>query len=1018
MRMESFWRWLGVALGKHWKVVVAAVVLITVVLGLGGRNVEFATGQDSYLNPDSQIAIDNVAFQDDFGGETVILLFTSTDGSDVSKLYEGANLAELERITEELGGVDGAYAVVTPYTSLQFSANLLSGGASSVGSKALLSALSRDEAGADARQADVSVSLARLGAIPEEQRVIGDPAYNQLLIYDNAGFSADGTTVTAPAVTDLRVRKSLQGTFPNVEGGAVNGTAVGGVVLNGNATLDEQTAATKQVVEVLDGATFEGFDLTITGSPVYLAEINDYLQGGMLTLGAAALGLMAIVLAVMFRVRWRLLPLLSVFVGVLWAFSILGIIGIDLSLVTISGLPILIGVGIDFAIQVHNRVEEEVVLDKEAHPIAETLANLAPPLFAATLTGVVAFLALRISKVPMIRDFGILLAIGITVLVIVGIVITASALGIREYTKRTEVRPPSVVERIVVKLGGLPTKFGLPLVILAGVLFIGGVLAEGSAKIESDPIKWIDQDSQVVQDIGKLEDETGFSSTLGILVAANNIYDQEVIDLIWDFTLDAEARDEVVSSSSMVNTMGKIIAIDGATPIAPTSDDVLASVNGIPGVDGPDPMMPDDIAKALLRARDDVTATQLNLRLAPASLDDRAVLVEELEADLQARIDALDLPADSILLVDLPENQEPVRATPAGLATVGIGLLENLSANRANLTYLALSLAGLFLVLRFRSLTRALLALVPVLLAVGVSSLVVGLLGFTLSPLTTVSGPLVIASCAEFSVLILGRYLEERQRGLTPRDASDTAASRTGRAFFTSAVTTICGFAVLIGSALPLLRDFGLIVTLNVAIALLAALVVMPPLSVWVDEKGWLGTQSQGADPLGSVRLAAPIPGPQTVGAVVGVVGFAAAGVAVYATADTSTGQASEISYDATPLPTTTTTTTTTTSTVPPSTVPGDTVPEGPKIDPNDFGTERPTSPVGGIVFDNLIAQGVPPNQANCAIESVEGGIDNVDAAAVLAGDDEAAAPVVQAGLDCGIDQATIDATIAAIRGG
>ena len=93
----------------------------------------------------------------------------------------------------------------------------------------------------------------------------------------------------------------------------------------------------------------------------------------------------------------------------------------------------------------------------------------------------------------------------------------------------------------------------------------------------------------------------------------------------------------------------------------------------------------------------------MNLRLAPSSLDERADFVAELEADLQARIEALDLPADSILLVDLPEGQDPVRATPAGLATVGIGLLENLSANRANLTYLALSVAGLFLVLRFRS---------------------------------------------------------------------------------------------------------------------------------------------------------------------------------------------------------------------------------------------------------------------------------------------------------------------------
>ena len=128
MRMERFWRWLGVALGKHWKFVAAGVVVITVLLGFGARNIDFATGQDSYLNPDSQIAIDNVAFQDDFGGETVILLFTSNDGSDVSELYSGANLEELTRITDELHDVEGADAIITPLTSLEYSANLLEGG--------------------------------------------------------------------------------------------------------------------------------------------------------------------------------------------------------------------------------------------------------------------------------------------------------------------------------------------------------------------------------------------------------------------------------------------------------------------------------------------------------------------------------------------------------------------------------------------------------------------------------------------------------------------------------------------------------------------------------------------------------------------------------------------------------------------------------------------------------------------------------------------------------------------------
>ena len=49
----------------------------------------------------------------------------------------------------------------------------------------------------------------------------------------------------------------------------------------------------------------------------------------------------------------------------------------------------------------------------------------------------------------------------------------------------------------------------------------------------------------------------------------------------------------------------------------------------------------------------------------------------------------------------------------------------------------------------------------------------------------------------------------------------DVAASRTGRAFIVSALTAISGVAVIATSSLPLLRDFGQIVALNVAVALL-----------------------------------------------------------------------------------------------------------------------------------------------------------------------------------------------------
>ena len=80
-----------------------------------------------------------------------------------------------------------------------------------------------------------------------------------------------------------------------------------------------------------------------------------------------------------------------------------------------------------------------------------------------------------------------------------------------------------------------------------------------------------------------------------------------------------------MSSSSLVNTMAKIIEIEGATVLAPR----VTTSSRLPRLR--QAVVP-DIAQVLVN--DDATATQVNLRLAPASLDERAVLVDELRADL------------------------------------------------------------------------------------------------------------------------------------------------------------------------------------------------------------------------------------------------------------------------------------------------------------------------------------------------------------------------------------------------
>jgi uncharacterized protein len=811
--VRRFWATMAVHLGKRAKLVLLATVLLTLVLGLGLRNLEFATGQDSYLNPDEQIAIDNEAYQDLFGGQAMITLITGDGQRDLVDLLSDPDSREQIRAAEErIRELPGTEAVVSPVTALEFTQNLVQGGVEGVAGGILVRARERepDPEAQQIRLEDSLVTLERLEAAGEES--FDNPEWVRLLLIDNQG----------------EIRKSLRPFFPSDQHAQMVTRLVG------NQSIDEEGETSDAVVEITGGLDLDGFSVVTTGAPVLLKNINDYLQGGMLTLGGIAVVVMAVVLFLVFQVRWRLLPLAVVIFGVVWTFGLFGFTGVPLSLVTISGLPILIGVGVDFAIQMHSRVEEEVVIDQEAHPIAQTTTNVAPPLIIAALAAIVSFIALQLSHVPMIREFGILLSIGMVVLCFTGIFLPTAFLGWREYHKRTAYGDYSsgAIGRAVVWLGSLPQKVVPALLALSLLVFVGGILAEGGFRLQTDPEEWVDQDTQVIADLDVLRDETGSSSELGYFIQGDDVLTDEVGEFVYRMaSRELDNYEELLTASSIVTTVGFLTEIPGATPLPPTAEDLEAAYE----------VAPRDIQRSTVS--DDRQALNLIFRVGQITLQERAEVIDEID-----------------------ERTDPppgVDATASGLAVVGVGLLRNIEANRAVLTYAALALVALYLAIRLWSIPRTLLTLVPVLFAVGTSSLVVATLGFELSPLTTVSGPLVIAICTEFSVLILTRYLEERRAGRTPAQATQVASSRTGRAFVASALTTVGGFGVLAFSALPLLRDFGAIVALNVGVALLSALVVLPPLLVWADGRGLvMGRQPGPAPSRETTGAGAPTPVP------------------------------------------------------------------------------------------------------------------------------------------------------------
>jgi hydrophobe/amphiphile efflux-3 (HAE3) family protein len=821
MLVTRIWSWLGLNLGKHAGVLSVVGLLVTLLLGLGITRLDFATGQDSYLNKDETVYTDNVEYQGLFGGQAMITLYTMDEGTDVVDLFTPENVARIQAQEAQLRETEGVLAVISPLTGLQFTQNMVESPdgdvTNSVAGQALLGARERetDPEALSVRQDDAITTLTRLSEVPEDQRTFENPDWIRFLLYDNRG----------------EIRQSLRPFFPDETHAQMITRLVG------NASLEDEGNAAESVVAVTD-EPMDNASVTTTGAAELLKQLNDYLRGGMLTLGAIAVAFMMLILLVLFDVRWRLLPLAVILVGVIWAFGLAGYVGIPLSVVTIAGLPVMLGIGIDYAIQMHSRIEEEVIIDRADHPIQETARNLGPALLVVTFDAIFAFLALRFAQVPMIRDFGLLLAVGIAVICVCSILMPMSLLGIREYRSPTKGRDfrHGALGRLVLWLGSLPARTGPVLAVASLVVFLGGMAVEDRLVLQTDPEEWVNQSSAVIGKIDTIKTETGASAELGIFVQSEDPFDDETVAFVDEFARRelADRPDDLLTASSVVTTVSFLLDIPGASTLPPTGEDVARAYE----------VAPPDIQRSTVNP--DAGALNLIFRTGPGSLEERSVYVNEIRDQLSDG--DLSPPAG-------------VRVTPSGLAVVGVGLLDNLESNRILLTYLAIAFVGVFLAFRLRSVVRSLLSLVPVLIAVGMASLAAWLLGLHLSPMTAVGGPLVVAACTEFTSLILLRYLEERRRGLEPRAAVDATSARTGRAFIVSAATAVAGLVVIATSSLPLLRDFGMIVSLNVGVALLSALVILPPLLVWADGYGWV-SRGMVPEPARRDGAVAPIPSP------------------------------------------------------------------------------------------------------------------------------------------------------------
>ena len=167
-------------------------------------------------------------------------------------------------------------------------------------------------------------------------------------------------------------------------------------------------------------------------------------------------------------------------------------------------------------------------------------------------------------------------------------------------------------------------------------------------------------------------------------------------------------------------------------------------------------------------------------------------------------------------------------AEPAGRVAVNHGWMSTLADNHFRGLGFASGLVFVAVLLTFRAVKPALLAMVPVAIGVLFAYAVMGALAIDIAPATSMTAAIATGLGVDFGIHLLAHLRRRLASGATLDEALTGDYLVVGRACFYSAVALGVALAVVCLSSAPPLRWFGLLVSAGAFGSLFGALIMLP----------------------------------------------------------------------------------------------------------------------------------------------------------------------------------------------
>jgi hydrophobe/amphiphile efflux-3 (HAE3) family protein len=777
----------------------AIAAALTILAGFGVTRVQTDASAALLADTGSSVYAGQVRFASFFGGDPVVVLVEPATGQQLLTPDHMVGMAQLEGDVARLHGVRRVYG---PGTLVNTFAN-------EVTRRAL------DLCGTQGKQAeDSAVAAAKAAGKPAaEQAVAGQRAFDGSVRTCAQQLAAQYPTLGVPALnnpgfyTELLlepaggVRPFWKPVLPDAQHGLIT------VRMDPNASVADVEAVQRQLQRDTGGPAsrtvttstgrrvsapttagyLAGTRLTVSGTPVVAADLAEAVRRSLGLLLPVALLAMLLISALALRVRHRLLAVpLAVLAG-LWTAGLGALAGLPLTPATLAVLPAVLGLGTDYVLQAVNRLAEEVGGSVEDR-LGRTAAAILPATGAAAAATAAGVLAFAVSPVPLVRQFALLMAIGVAMSFLAALLVGLPAVLLVERRWPRPEPAPAPSWEVLGRAGRLPRTLVAALA-LAG---LAGWAALPLTRMETDPGRLLAPSADALRQADHVRQAVGLAGEVDLVVTGPDVSSPQVV--AW--MAGAEDRSSGSGLSPVTGLPQFLTTFNyGKPPDAATTRVILDR-------------LPPYLTQSVATPDHHMARVAFGVSRVTSVEDDRTLV---------ARLDRAGQPPAGY------------RAQPAGLAVLAASALDRLTADQVRLTLLALGLVLAVLLAAYRRPVPALLAVLPTVVAAGWITGAQHLAAARATPITVLLSGVVIAFATEFGVLWLARYRGERARGADAVAAADVASRRVGPAIVASAAALAAGFAALALSPVPMVRDFGLWCAGDLALATAAVLIMVPP---------------------------------------------------------------------------------------------------------------------------------------------------------------------------------------------